>query len=81
MEKATENMTSNIWDITGNVWLTGDVLDDRTASDVARSILLLSQANYFAARACLLLANDTFYQLGVESLPKRFLDKARSGDV
>ena len=74
-------MTSGIWTITGNFWLTDGILDDRMASGVARGILLLSQANYFAARACVLLANDSFYQLGVESLPKRFLDQARSGDV
>ena len=81
MENVTGTTTSSIWAITGNFWLKYNLLDDRTAADVARSVLLLSQANYFAARACLLLANDYFSQLGVKSLPKRFLDQARAGHV
>ena len=56
-------------------------MDDAGAAGVARGVLLLSQANYFAARTCLRLANKRFSQLGVKSLPKRFLDTAQKGDV
>ena len=74
-------MTSSIWKITGNFWLKDNLLDDASASGVARGVLLLSQANYFAARACLQLADERFSGLGVNNLPKRFLDTAWKGDV
>lgn len=63
-------MTANIWEIEGNFWLNENILDGATAAGVARGILLLSQANYFAARACLSLATGGFAQLGIKRLPK-----------
>ena len=73
--------TSTIWEISGNFWLKDNLLDDASAAGVGRGVLLLSQANYFAARACFRLANEGFSQLGIKSLPKRFLETARKGEV
>ena len=57
------------------------LLDDTSAAGVARGVLLLSQANYFAARAVIQLAGSGSAQLGVNGPPKGFLKKARKGKV
>ena len=74
-------MTSSIWGISGNFWLKDNLLDDADAADVARGVLLLSQANYFAARACVRLTCEGLSHLGLKPLPKRLLDTVQKGGV
>ena len=80
MSKSKREPDLSLWAISGNFWLPDNLLEDSTAAGITRGVLLYSQANYFAARACIQLAGG-FSHLCLNPLSDRFKEQARNGGV